>query len=213
MMSKITALRMRNGCKEKRVSVYLDGQFAFSLGAEVVAQEGLRLDQEITQPEIDLLNREDRYRRCLSAAIRYISYRPRSEFEIRERLTRSDFDSDCIEVAVERLKQQGLIDDVEFARSWQHDRQLFSPRSKRLTELELRRKGVSQEAIEQAVADMSDEASAYRAALNRVGRLPVSDYFGFRNRLAGYLSRRGFNYQIINKTVDKLWREVKDGTD
>lgn len=212
-MNKITALRMRNGCKEKMVSVYLDGKFAFSLGAEVVVHGGLRLGQEITQTKIDLLNREDRYRRCLSAAIRYVSYRPRSEFEIRERLARRDFDSECIEVAVERLKQQGLIDDIEFATSWKYDRQIFSPRSKRLTELELRRKGVSQEAIEQAVADVSDEVSAYRAALNRVSRLPASDYRGFRNRLAGYLSRRGFNYQIINKTVDKLWQEIKGSTD
>jgi regulatory protein len=208
-MSRITSLRMGNG-RGERVNVYLDGKFAFSLEAEVVAKEGLKVDQEITPPRIEMLTREDNYRCCLSTAVRYISYRPRSQFEVREKLTRHGFDSDCIEVAIRCLIEQGLVDDVEFARFWKGDRQLFSPRSKWLTGLELRRKGIAQEVIEQVMGDVSDEDNAYRAALSRISRLPASDYRSFRHRLAGYLSRRGFNYRVINNTVEQLWREVND---
>ena len=109
-----------------------------------------------------------------------------------------------------RLREQGLVNDVDFAQFWQDNRQSFSPRSRWLTRLELRRKGVAEEIIDQVVSAASDDDSAYRAALGRARRLPVSDYQGFRRRLGGYLKRRGFSYGVINNTVEQLWQQMRD---
>ena len=208
-MSRVTALRLGRG-RGERVSIYLDGEFTFSLEAEVVAKEGLKVGQELTQAQIEALASSDNFQRCFAAAARYLSYRPRSEFELRERLSRRGFDSDNIEAALTRLKEQGLVDDTDFARFWRDNRQSFSPRSRWLTGLELRRKGVAEEVIDQVVGDVSDDDSAYRAALSRAHRLPASDYQSFRHRLAGYLRRRGFGYRVINNTVEQLWQEIRD---
>lgn len=208
-MSMVTALRLGKG-RGKRVNVYLDGAFAFSLGVEVVAKEGLKVGQELTRSQIEALGIVDGSRRCLEAAMRYLSYRPRSEFELRERLTRRGFDSDGIETVITRLKEQGLVDDTDFARFWRDNRQSFSPRSRRLTGLELRRKGVAEEVIDRVVGEVNDDDSAYRAALSRAYRLTASDYQSFRHRLAEYLRRRGFGYRVINNTVEQLWREIRD---
>ncbi len=208
-MSRVTALRLGRG-RGERVSIYLDGEFAFSLEAEVVAKEGLKVGQELSQAQIEALASSDNFRRCLAAAVRYLSYRPRSEFELRERLSRRSFDSDSIEAALTRLKEQGLVDDTDFARFWRDNRQSFSPRSRWLTGLELRRKGVAEEVIDQVVGDVSDNDSAYQAALSRAHRLPASDYQSFRHGLAGYLRRRGFGYRVINNTVEQLWQEIRD---
>jgi regulatory protein len=110
---------------------------------------------------------------------------------------------------VARLEELGLVDDMEFAQFWQDNRQAFSPRSSSLTRLELRRKGVAEEVISQVVTPASDGEGAYRAALGKARRLPVSDYQSFRRRLGEYLRRRGFSYGVINNTVQQLWQEMK----
>jgi len=206
---KITALRWGRG-RGKRVNIYLDGRFAFSLDAEVVVKEGLKVGQELVTDQIEALARSDKFRRCLNAATRYLGYRPRSEFELRERLGRGGFDSGSVEAVLGRLREQGLVDDVDFAQFWKDNRQSFSPRSRSLTRLELRRKGVAEEIIDQVVSGVSDDDSAYRAALSRARRLPAADWESFRRRLGGYLKRRGFSYGVINNTVEQLWQKMRD---
>jgi len=208
-VKKVTALRLGRG-RGKRVNIYLDDRFAFSLEAEVAVREGLKVGQELATDQIEALARLDSVQRCLNVATRYLSYRPRSESELRERLCQRGFDGDSVEVVLGRLREQGLVNDVDFAQFWQDNRQSFSPRSRWLTRLELRRKGVAEEIIDQVVSAASDDDSAYRAALGRARRLPVSDYQGFRRRLGGYLKRRGFSYGVINNTVEQLWQQMRD---
>ncbi len=208
-MKQVTALRSGGG-RRKRVNVYLDSKFAFSLEAEVVLTERLKVGQELTSEQIRALARADNFQRCLNAAMHYLSYRPRSEFELRERLNRRNFDGDSVEEVLARLKERGLVNDTEFAQFWQDNRQEFSPRSSSLTRLELRRKGVAEEIIGQVVSPVSDGESAYRAARDKARRLAVSDYQSFRRRLGDYLRRRGFSYGVINNTVEQLWQEIRE---
>jgi len=203
---KITAIRVGKG-RGKRVNVFLNGKFAFSLEAEVVVREGLQVEQELSAGQIEALARSDHFHRCFNAAVHYLSYRPRSESELRERLHRRGFDDDNLEAVIAKLKEQGLVDDVAFAQFWKDNRESFSPRSQWLTKLELRRKGVANDIIDQVVDTIDDDNSAYRAALSKARSLSLSDYQGFRRRLGEYLKRRGFGYGVINHTIQQLWQE------
>lgn len=205
-MRKITALHNGKG-RTKRVNVFLDGKFAFSLEPELVAEEGLEVDQTLPAERIKAIAASDNARRCYNAAAQFLSYRPRSEPEIRERLNRHGFDDDSIEAVIDKLKRQGLVDDAAFAQFWKENRESFSPRSQWLTRLELRRKGVADQIIDEAVNTIDDEESAYRAALKKAGSLSGSDYQGFRRRLGEHLKRRGFNYGVIDSTVSRVWQD------
>ena len=206
-MSKITAIRAGRGDR-KRVNVFLDGQFTFSLEAKTVAKEGLEVGQELSVGQVEVLAESGRFDRCLNAANRYFSYRPRSESELRGRLYQRGFDGDSVEAVIARLKEQGLIDDIAFARFWKDSRESFSPRSQWLTKLELRQKGVAADIIDRVVNGANDEDSAYRAALGKAHRLPLADYQSFRRRLGEFLKRRGFGYGVINSTVKRMWQEL-----
>ena len=211
-MKRITAIRAGRG-RGKRVNVFLDDKFAFSLEAEVAVMEGLKVGQELSDSQIEVLTGSDNYRRCLNAAAHYLSYRPRSETELRERLYRRGFGEDSVEAVIAKLKEQGLVDDTAFAQFWKESRETFSPRSQWLTKLELRRKGVAEEIMGKVVETVDDNDSAYRAALSKARSLPLSDYQDFRHRLSGYLRRRGFSYGVINHTVELIWREQGVGSD
>ncbi len=206
IMSKITALRIGRG-RKKRVTMFLDDRFACSLETEVVIKEGLQIGQELSASQIEALTRSNHFYRCLNAAIHYLGYRPRSEFEVKERLLRRGFGDNTVERVIAKLREQELVDDVAFARFWKENRDSFSPRSQWLTKLELKQKGVTDDIIAQVIEVIDDDDSAYRAALKKVHSLPRSDYQGFRHRLGEFLKRRGFSYGVINHTIEQLWSE------
>lgn len=207
-MRKITALRAGRN-QGRRVNIFLDGKFAFSLEAEVAAKEGLQVEQVLSPDKIETLAKSDHFHRCFNTAANYLSYRPRSESELRDRLRQHSFDGDTQESVIARLKEQGLVDDMAFARFWKDNRESFSPRSQCLTRLELRRKGVANDILDQVVSAINDDDSAYRAALSKARSLTCSDYQSFRHRLGEYLKRRGFSYGVINHTVERVWQEHK----
>jgi len=205
-MRKITVLRTGRG-QRKRISIFADGKFAFSLEADVVAKEGLQVGQTLSAEQIAVLTESDQLHRCLAAAIHYLSYRPRSESEMRDRLRQRGFDGETQEAVITRLKEQGLVDDTAFAQFWKDNRESFSPRSQWLTKLELRQKGIANSIIDEVTNGIDDNDSAYRTALSKAHSLSHSDYQNFRRRLGEYLRRRGFSYEVINHTVERLWQD------
>jgi len=211
-MAKITALRTARG-RGQRVRIYLDGRFAFSLSAGMAARAGLRQDQTLDPDRIDSLLGKDRHTRCLDAATRYLAYRPRSLAEMKTRLTRRGFDEETQQAVLAKLKEQGLIDDAAFARYWAENRASFSPRSQRLTRLELQQKGVAREVVDSVVGTIDDAETAYQAASARLNSLRRLDEIVFRRRLGDYLKRRGFGYEVIGSTVNRMWREVERSED
>jgi regulatory protein len=205
-MAEITALRTSQG-SHRRVRLFLDGSFAFSLDAEVALKERLKVGQELAQSQIEALAQAQSCHGCLGAATRLLSYRPRSEYELRQRLNRRGFYKATVDAVLTTLKRQGLVDDNSFATFWKDNRQTFSPRSKWLTGQALRQKGVPAEVIHQVVSNIDDSNSAYRAAERKAYSLKKTDYDSFRRRLGDFLRRRGFNYWVITTTVDRLWQE------
>jgi len=207
-MSRITALRVGRN-RRKQVKVFLNDKFAFSLETEVAIKRELQIGQELSDTQTETLARANIFHRCLNTALRYLNYRQRSEAELREQLRRRGFNRDDVEAVIVKLKKQELVNDTAFAQFWKDNRESFSPRSQWLTKLELRRKGVSNNIIDQVVNTIDDEDSAYRAALRKVSSLPLSDYQDFRRRLGGYLKRRGFNYEVINHCLERVWQELE----
>lgn len=145
--------------------------------------------------------------RCLDAAYRYLSYRPRSEGEVRQRLLQRCFANEEVDEAIAKLKGQKLIDDFAFAEFWKHSRLSFRPKSKRLIARELRSKRVDADIVDEMTKDIDDELNAYTIGCSRMPFLADLDYPRFRQRLSSYLSYRGFGHQVIRDTANRLWRE------
>ncbi len=205
-MGTITELRKQNR-RDRRIHVYLDGEFAFSLEKDIAAGAGLRIGQEVPPQDAAELIEKDQKQKCYNAACRFLSYRPRSEQEVRQRLSRQGHGAACIQQTMARLKELGFVDDTQFARLWVGNRDDLRPRGRRLMKLELQQKGLPRDIIEQAVGDIDEAEAAYRAAQKKAGILSNTDYDTFRKRLAAHLGRRGFGYDTINSTVERIWKE------
>lgn len=206
IMRTITAIEEQKRRRE-RVTIFLDGRFAFSVGRGVVEEHGLHPGQVLSDSRVEELAAADLVGKCLNAALRLLSYRPRSEAEIRTRLSRR-FYMETIEGVILRLRERQMIDDVAFATFWREQRDSFSPRSRRLLKAELRNKGIDRELIDEVLDGIDDEESAYRAAQKRVHTLAKEDYETFKRKLGAFLRRRGFSYEVVNHTTERLWQEL-----
>jgi regulatory protein len=150
---------------------------------------------------------------CLDAAYYYLSYRPRSEGEIRQWLRKRGFPAEVTETAIAKLREQNLSDDLAFAQFWKDNRLSFRPKSKRLIKRELRDKKVATEIIEQVTQDIDDEEIAYKLGSSRLPALTHLDYPDFYRRISSYLTYRGFNYEVIKRTASLLWQEREEHQD
>jgi regulatory protein len=190
-----------------RIRIFLDGRYAFSLEAE--AALGLREGQELGGETARGLVDKNEELRALAACYRSLAQRPHSEQELRQQLSRKHFALGAINNVIADLKARRLLDDAEFARFWCENRETFRPRSRQLTGLELRQKGVPAEVAAEATAGMDDAESAFRAGAKKAKLLARADYETFLRRMGDFLRRRGYGYETVKATVDRLWREGK----
>jgi regulatory protein len=204
IMKKITALQVQKK-NPNRVNLYLDGEFAFGLARIVAAW--LQVGQELDEGKIAKLQAEDSRERAWGQALLFLSYRARSENEIRQNLGKHEIAEAVIEETLERLRRDGFANDKNFASAWVENRSTFRPRGRRALAQELRQKGLDDSTIESALVGVDEEALAYEAGQKKAQKLTTTDWMVFRKKLSEFLARRGFSYSVIVPVVTRLWNE------
>jgi regulatory protein len=215
----ITALIVRKG-RSDRIAVYLDGGFALELAAVLVDQAGLRRGDLLTVEARDRLIEDDAPYRARSRSLRLLALRDRSRGEVESRLQTLGFAPKVIAGTVEWLQGLGYLDDGRFATSYAADR-LRAGWGERRVRAELRRKGVDQDLVEavleaggvnaQAAAEGADSLLA--TARRRFGAQFASDPQGAERRLAGFLVRRGYDWDTVGRVGRALRLEAGSGLD
>lgn len=210
MDRRITALTAQKK-NPNRINVFLDGEFAFGLSRITAAW--LRIGELLSEERIARLQENDGLEVAYQRALELLSYRPRSEKEIRQRLSEKGYSANAIEAVLERLRLAGLVSDEQFARTWTENRVAFRPRSRRMLAAELRQKGVGQETIEQTLNELpAEDILAFESAKKHSRRLEGLDWEDFRKKMAGYLGRKGFSYDTVAEVTRRIWQEMHDET-
>ena len=208
MTQNITALKAQKRSAQ-RINVFLDGEFAFGISRIVAAW--LIVGQELSPEEIKELQEKDSAEKAFQRALNFLSYRPRSQAEVIRNLRKHETPESQIEETIERLLRNNLVNDQEFAQLWVENRSEFRPRGAYALRMELRQKGLSDDIIDPVLNNLNEEELAYKAALQRGNRLKNYEWNDFRKKMSGFLSRRGFSYQLISDTVTQIWEELGAG--
>jgi len=207
MSGRISALKVQKRDRQ-RVNVYLDGEFAFGLSRITAAW--LHIGQELSDEKINELQAQDASEAAYQRALKFLNYRARSSREVRRNLESHAVPEEVIERVLERLQGSGLIDDTRFAQDWIENRSEFRPRSRRMLAYELRQRGLPTDQIDQALNELDDESLAYQAALKQARKLRELEWLEFRQKLSGFLARRGFAYQEVQSAVRRVWDEIQE---
>lgn len=222
-MPKITDIKEQR--RKGRFNVDVDGKFRFALAAEILVKAGLLLGQEISEEEIKRLQQKDIKNKLYNLALRFLSYRPRSEKEIRDYLLKkirkihghrvaswqigaNSGDRKTVEPIIDKLKLQDLANDAEFARWWLNQRQSFRPKGAFILKQELRQKGVDNSLIAQLIDDLITPEAEQKMARKLVGErlktLKRLSFWELRQKLFQFLAYRGFANTTIKLTLDEV---------
>lgn len=147
-------------------------------------------------------------------SLKYLSYRPRSEKELRDSLIRKKAPQDIIEKIISSLKELRFINDDEFARWWVEQRSTYKPRSKYVIGLELRQKGISKDLIakylteekETAVDDLEQAIKFAQKKMRLYKNLEKQELY---QKLGGALARKGFSWDVIKRAIDLTFSQER----
>ncbi len=155
---------------------------------------------------------ESTYESLIAAAIRFVSYRPRSEKEIRyfcERTLKRHHTTAPLVVdnVIGRLSEYGYVDDMKFARWWLDQRRSFKPRGVRVIRTELAAKGIPRDIIDDVLAGsgeapVSERDLARSAVAKKITAWHSLPYIAKKRKMINFLTRRGFDPETVYSVVD-----------
>jgi len=141
---------------------------------------------------------------ALQLALRFLSYRSRSEAEVERRLARGGYTSAIIGTTLERLRSLHYIDDETFARNWALGRIQNRGDGPKRIELELQAKGVNQavarEVIRETFRQVDETENARKLLRKRYHGTDLSDPKAIQ-RAASFLQNRGYNGKTISELL------------
>ena len=206
--SAITAIEPQARAPD-RVSIFVDGEFAAGVHAEVAAAAGLRVGQAITATElVEVLHDEER-RKARESAFVLLGHRARTRSELKMRLVRKGFDAALVEETLESLERSRLVDDEEFTRSWIRARTGSRPMGPVRIAAELRQKGVDRELVEEGLQALDRDRILDLALIvgrQKAEQLRGEDVRTARRKLGNTLLRRGFSWDICASVMDIVLR-------
>ena len=158
----------------------------------------------------DFAPRPTEEEKARAAALRLLTLRPRTVAEMRQRLAQR-FSRDMVEKTVTALQSEGLLNDAAFAHQWRDSRERRKPRSRSMIQRELKQRGVAEEVINDALEGFDSHAAAYAAASRYAARQTNNGRAVFDRRVGAFLSRRGFAFDVIRRTLEQLREELDIG--
>ena len=205
-MSKITKIEIQKRNKE-RVNLFLDGEYAFSLSAELVYKEGLKTNENVDGIKLKALAEKDTIIRCKDSALRIIERSYKTEKEVRDKLKLKGYDENSINQSIKFLKEYNFLNDDNYTKMFIKDK--LNTQGINKIKYGLIKKGVSKEIIEKELSNV-DKEDEKTIALNLAKKKIItirkseSDNFKASGKLYRFLMSKGYSYDVVKDVVKEV---------
>jgi len=211
----ITAIQPQQRQKS-RVNIFLDGEFAFGLDAEVLLRHHLKKGTTLSVDDQKHLLFEEDLKAALNRAFRLLGQRNYSEQEIRRKLGLARFHEEIIDRTIARCRELDYLDDEKFARDFVKTQLARRPQGKLRLRPALLRKGVATKLADEILGEFFAsvdtarliEEAAEKFLSRRAKTIPADK---LRKRLADHLLRAGFTWDDIQRLP--LWKKLGNPID
>lgn len=205
-MAKITKIEIQKRNKE-RVNLFLDDEYAFSLSAELVYKEGLKVNAEIDSEKLKVLAEHEGLLRCKESALRIIERSYKTEKEVRDKLKLKGYEDISINKSVEFLKEYNFLNDIKYAKAFISDK-LNSSGSQKI-KYALTQKGISKDIIDEELSKLNkdnEKDAAFNIAKKKfhILKKKENDNYKISSKLYRYLVSKGYGYDVINDVVKEV---------
>ncbi|WP_391123288.1 recombination regulator RecX [Psychrobacillus sp. L3] len=202
----------------ERYNLYLDEKYAFSVDEAVLIKYQLSKGKVIEAFTIDEIVFDDEVRKAYNKAINFLSYRMRSEHEVKKKLQMSEFGEAVILEAVRKLYDHGFLNDESFTKALVNTQKKNSKKGPTAIRQELKKKGINKDLQEEVLATYSEDEQLTIARTltekiinQNVDKTPRQ----IKQKVQDSLQRKGYNFTIISQAIDsfKLDKEQEEWED
>ena len=197
-MAEITKIEVQKKDKN-RSNIFLDGEFFCGLQNEVVVGKGLKVGVEIDEEKLKEIVLESEKQVAFNKALTLLNTRFKTKHEIKTYLKDKGFDEFVIDEVVEKLVEYKYINDEHYVEAYINSNK--NKKSKKVIELDLLKKGVSQKTITEQLENLESEADLIRALYNKHIK-NKEQTFENKQKAIKYLIGKGFNYDDIKKAIN-----------
>lgn len=203
--------RRASAKKDRRYNIFLDEKYAFSVSEENRLRNKFEVGRQLTGDEVEKTKRGEAQRRLTDQVMNFLSYRPRSEKEVLDYLTKAVSKNENVkwseakqsplpEQVIAKLKKYDLVNDKEFAKWWIDSRTRARQKSRAVIVAELVRKGINKEEV--ATMLPKNKASDLKLALKVIEKkskaLKKLSPQEARKKIYSWLGSRGFDFEIAS---------------
>lgn len=195
--------------KKSLVALFLDGEKAVDLDAEVYLKSGLRPGDEIDDDRLHELIEASDERRAEQKAMYLLGYRAHSEQELARKLSRT-VSREAAGKAAAHMAELGLVNDSEYAHTLA--KELFARKgyASGRVRMELMRRGIPRELAEEAAAEeQTDPRGSLRELVERKYARCLIDEKG-RRRTVAALQRLGYHWDDIRSVLNEFTADNED---
>lgn len=209
-MNIITKIEVGKRNKE-RVNIYIDEEYAFSISAELVYKENIKVKDKINVESLRKLAEEDNYIKCKNSALRVIERTYKSEKELVDKLSLKGYDDHIIKRTINFLREYNLLNDSNYAKMYVKDRS--KSQGKKKIKYTLIQKGIDENIIEEELEKLDNDEIrevVHEMALKKYRILSKreSDDYKLSQKLYRFLMGKGYEYDLIKDVVKSI---VKSG--
>jgi regulatory protein len=197
---------------KNRYNIYLDKEFAFGVSEDVVVNKRLSVGQEVDDVYIKTVIEAEEKQKCFNDAVNLLSFRLRSEQELKTRLRKKGYEDNWIEDALEKLRYYKYVDDEQFARMFTNDRMNLKKLGQRAIKQELRMKGINKEIIDEVVEEICEEETELSQAIELAEKKARTlsskdDFYKQRQKLLQHLVRKGYSFEIAGQAIKRVFEK------
>lgn len=146
------------------------------------------------------------YKEALDVALKFISYQPRSVYQVTRKLNSKHFKQTIVQQVVSKLKEAGYVDDRLFAKSI-IDESVSKNYGQIRVKQNLMNKGIEREIIEELMLNYNFDGEYDRAeavAIKKLEKLSNLENDKKYRRLMSYIVRLGYKAGTANRICNKL---------
>ena len=207
---KITDITVQKHNKS-RMSVFVDGEYSFSLEDTDIIFLGIKVGKEITAQEIEEYNQRCNYTKAFGLALDFISRKAATRKQIDDKLKKSGYDNSIITMVCDELKSMGYLDDIQYAREFAKDMISYKKLGRAKIVMELKLRGIDSEDIKEALSDFDfcESDSIYEQLSKKFLNSDLND-IKIKEKAMRYLIYRGFSPLEASEGISRFINRTEE---
>lgn len=203
VITKIT----RQKRNEHRYNIFIDEAYAFSVDESVLVKHRLTKGMTMDEWLLGDVTYEDEIEKAFQAGVDYLSYRMRSEREVKDKLLAKEFGEAVVLEALAKLRRVQLLDDEAFTKAYVRTQWKSGKKGPRVIRRELTQKGIDPN-LQEEVLKMYDDQTQWDIAMELAESTKRSNErhapAQVKRKIYNRLLRKGFASELIQSVLDEI---------